>query len=117
MLLPVLGHAEGAVRHFECTFVQRCDGAGSCQADSGQVVFSMAPLSTAPDGSGKFEIRYDSVRASMQALSDTGPFHWKVGEDQHTLLVNSEHQMTWHRLHTDGAAETSIRFMNCRYRP
>jgi hypothetical protein len=85
VLAPGLGCTEGAVRHFDCTIVRSCDGSGSCAAQSGKVSFSMAPVSTAPDGSGRYEIKYGSVRAPMHALSDSGPFHWKLGEEQNTL--------------------------------
>jgi hypothetical protein len=117
MLAPGMALAEGAVRQFDCTIVRTCDSSGSCIPESGKVTFSMAPVSTAPDGSGRFEIKYGSVIAPMQALSDAGPFHWKVGDEQNTLLLNSELEMLWHQLNIGASAAARVRFMTCRYRP
>jgi hypothetical protein len=117
VLAPGLGCTEGAVRHFDCTIVRSCDGSGSCAAQSGKVSFSMAPVSTAPDGSGRYEIKYGSVRAPMHALSDSGPFHWKLGDEQNTLLLNSEREMLWHQLNIGTPAKATVRFMTCRYQP
>ena len=117
VLTPAVGWAEGAVRQFDCTVVRSCDSSGSCTAQSGKVVFSMTPVSAAQDGSGRFEIRYGSVRVPMQALSDTGPFHWRVGEETNTLLLNSESEMLWHQLDIGTSAAATLRFMTCRYQP
>jgi hypothetical protein len=117
VLAPGLGWAEGAVRQFDCTIVRSCDGSGSCAALNGTVSFSMAPVSTAPDGSGRFEIKYGPVRTAMHALSDTGPFHWKIGDEQNTLLLNSEREVLWHQLNIGTPARATVRFMTCRYQP
>jgi hypothetical protein len=116
-MAPALNWAEGAVRRFDCTVVRSCNGSGSCTAESGKVAFSMAPVSTAGDGSGRFEIKYGSVRVPMQALADTGPFHWTVGDEQNTLLWSSEREMLWHQLNIRTTAISTIRFMTCRYQP
>jgi hypothetical protein len=99
---------EGAVRHIDCTIVSVCDNSGSCTLQSGKVIFRLAPIATAPDG---------SVSAPMQALSDAGPFHWKVGEEQNTLLLNSDREMLWHQLNIRGPLATKVRFMTGRYQP
>jgi hypothetical protein len=117
MLAPGVAWTEGAVRHFDCALVRACDSSGSCTPESGKVIFSMAPVSIAPDGSGRFEIKYGSVSAPMQALSDVGPFHWKVGDEQNTLLLNSEREMLWHQLNIGASATANVRFMTCRYQP
>lgn len=117
VLVPSLGRTEGAVRHLDCVIVRSCDSSGSCTAQDGKVNFSMTPVSAARDGSGRFEIRYGSVRAPMQALSDTGPFHWKIGHQHNTLLVTSEQAMLWHQLDVGGTAAASTRFLACRYQP
>ena len=117
MLTPGLGLAEGAVRQFDCAIVRSCNNSGACTPHSGKMTFSMAPVSTAQDGSGRFEIKYGSVRAPMQSLSDVGPFHWKVGEEQNTLLLNSEREMLWHQLNIGTSATATVLFMTCRHRP
>jgi hypothetical protein len=117
MLSPRMAWTEGAVRHFDCALVRACDSSGSCTPESGKVTFSMAPVSIAPDGSGRFEITYGSVSTPMQALSDLGPFHWKVGEEQNPLLLNSESEMLWHQLNIGASATAKVRFMSCGHRP
>lgn len=116
-LAPALGRTEGAVRHFDCVVVKTCDASGSCTEQNGKVTFRMTPVSSTLDGSGRFEIRYATVRAPMQALSDTGPFHWKVGTEHNTLLVTSIQGMLWHQLDVDKAEAASTRFLTCRYQP
>ena len=116
MVAPVPSLAEGAVRHLDCTVTRVCAESGSCNAGTGTVAFSMAPVKTAQDGSGSYEIRYGDKRAPMQALSGSGPFHWKLGDEQNTLLVNSESELLWHVLDLARSPRASIRFLSCRYR-
>jgi len=111
MLAPGMAWTEGAVRQFDCTIFRACDSSGSCTPESGKVAFRMAPVGTAPDGSGRFVITYGSASAPMQALSDSGPFHWKIGDEQNTLLLNSDHEMLWHQLNIDASAAARIQFM------
>jgi hypothetical protein len=109
--------AEGGVRRFDCTVVRTCDSAGTCNAGSETMTFSLAPASLSADGSGQYEIRYASVRASMQAVSDVGPFYWRSGEEQNTLLMSSDSQLLWHQLHLSPTPAAKIRFLSCRIQP
>jgi hypothetical protein len=112
-LVPGLVCAEGAVRQLQCTIERVCDAAGQCEAGSGVVGFSMAPVQLAPDGSGSYTMSYDGVEADMQARSELGPFYWNVGAARHALLVSSETQWLWHTLAVEPAPTATIRFLVC----
>ena len=73
-LLPNAGWGEGAVRLFDCTVVQVCNSAGSCEGGSGTVAFRMEPVQVGPDGGGRYELQYQNTEVAMDAVSDAGVF-------------------------------------------
>ena len=115
-LLPNAGWGEGAVRLLDCTVVQVCNAAGSCEAASGAVAFRMEPVQVGQDGSGRYELHYGETEAAMDALSDVGPFVWTVGEERNTLLASSETQFLWHRLTLDPVPAATVHFLTCTIR-
>jgi hypothetical protein len=115
-LLPSAGWGEGAVRLFDCTVVQVCNSAGSCEGGSGSVAFRMEPVQVGPDGGGRYELRYEDTEVAMDALSDAGPFVWAVGEERNTLLVSSETQLLWHQLTLAPVVAATVRFLTCTIR-
>ncbi|MDR0781111.1 MAG: hypothetical protein LBF16_10530 [Pseudomonadales bacterium] len=112
-LLPLIVHAEGAVRLFDCHVTKTCDGAGQCRADDQHIEFRMEPLVLADDGAGRYTLHYDGHTASMQALAEAGPFYWQQENTHHTLLVNAENRLLWHSLSVDAAPQARIRFLDC----
>jgi hypothetical protein len=115
-LLPNAGWGEGAVRLFDCTVVQVCNSAGSCEAASGAVAFRMEPVKVGPDGSGRYELKYGETKAAMNSLSDVGPFFWTVGDERNTLLASSETHLLWHQLTLDPVPAATVRFLTCTIR-
>jgi hypothetical protein len=112
-LFPTAGWGEGAVRLFDCTVVQVCNPAGSCERGSGTMTFRMEPVEVGPDGAGRYALKYDATEVVMDALSDAGPFVWAVGEERNTLLVSSGTQLLWHQLGLDPVPAASVRFLTC----
>jgi hypothetical protein len=112
-LAPGSASGEGAVKHLACTLERVCDAAGRCEDASGELAFTMAPISLAPDGAGSYTISYADVEADMQARSELGPFYWNVGAERHALLISSETQWLWHTLTLQGAPVATIRFLVC----
>jgi len=115
-ILVGVGHAEGAVRIFDCAVVQVCDGTGACVAGADVVTFRMEPVEVHPDGSGRYTLRYGDVEAAMTASSETGPFIWWQGQERHVLLVSSEHDFLWHQLVVESAPAATVRFLRCELR-
>jgi hypothetical protein len=115
-LLPTLVCGEGAVRLLDCSITRVCDAGGSCTAASDDVTFSMQPIESRADGSGRFQLHYGNTDAPMDALSDAGPFVWNVGAERNALLVSSETQFLWHRLTLDPMPTATVSFLRCAIR-
>lgn len=115
LLLPAAAWSEGAVKIFDCTVAQVCDGAGSCEAGSGHVTFRLEPVELEADGSGRYALSYDNHQAEAQAMSDLGPFFWTLGEERDTLLISSRTEFVWHRLALGPTSEATVRFLTCSF--
>ncbi len=115
-LSPTVVLAEGAHRYFDCTTTLLCNETGACEAASDSLTFHLAPLDAGEDGSGNFMLSYQDQEVVMQALSDAGPYIWRLGNDRHTLLASSETAFLWHQLILDGRPESRIRYLHCELR-
>ena len=111
--LPEFVWAEGAVRNLDCKVTQICDADGACKPASEEVNFRLAPESLREDGSGKYQISYRNVQASMDATSFAGPFYWTTDSERNTLLASSETQFLWHRLVLDSTPAAELYFLAC----
>jgi hypothetical protein len=106
--------AEGAVRQLDCRVAQVCDGAGRCRAGTGNIAFTIAPVSLAAGGAGRYTVDYGDVRAAAaEAWSDAGPFFWLVGSERNTLVASSETEWLWHRLSIEPAPRATVSFLSC----
>lgn len=112
---PPDARTEGAVKLLDCEIVRVCDAAGSCDAGSGEVRFRMEPLELAAGGAGSYQIRYRDAEASMQAMSDAGPFFWTAGSKRNALVASSETEWLWHELALGAAPQATVRFLACRF--
>lgn len=116
LLLPATAWAEGGVRLLECETSLVCDAAGSCDAASDQVTFTMEPLAVDASGAGDWQISYADERSAMSALSEAGPFFWVAGTERNTLLASSETEFLWHGLDLGEAVTARVRFLSCELR-
>lgn len=107
--------SEGAVKLLECDIVRVCDASGSCDAGSGDVRFRMEPVQLAAGGAGSYQISYGDAEASMQAMSDAGPFFWTAGSARNTLIASSETEWLWHELDVSSLPQATIRFLICSF--
>ena len=107
--------AEGAVKLLECEIVRVCDAGGHCDAGSGEVRFRMEPVELAPGGAGSYQISYLDVQASMQAMSDIGPFVWTVDSERSALIASSDSEWLWHELDLGAAPQATVRFLSCTF--
>lgn len=114
-LAPAAALAEGAVRELLCSYNRLCDAAGTCQDESGQIIFMMEPVTVADDGAGSFIIHYGGREADMRSAGYAGPYTWTTPLATSTLLANSEEQFLWHQLVLDPEPSARIHFMNCRF--
>lgn len=106
-------HAEGAGMVFTCQELTSCGPDGACTATpAAAVTFTLAPLTVGPEGEGIYKISYGNAEAEAQAMTGIGPFMWRFGTREHTLLFSSETNMLWHALDLDtGRAE--VFFLAC----
>ena len=113
--VPAAALAEGAVKVLRCSVARVCDGAGLCEAGSGEIEFRMEPQSVEASRAGRYALHYAGETADMQALSDAGPFIWSIGGERHALLASSEREWLWHELSLEPAPKAVIRFLACSF--
>jgi len=111
--LAINSYAEGAVRVFSCNLERVCNEAGTCETEAGEVEFRLEPMQLDGNGAGSYRLSYEDKDVIMQAYSDTGPFTWRIGSDQHTLLVNSETGMLWHSLSLAASLQSRSHYLEC----
>jgi len=107
---------EGSVRTFQCLADKVCDAHGSCTPADNEVEFRMEPLQLDAGGAGDYRLSYGEDTVAMRADSDAGPFMWESDGSRHTLLVNSEARLLWHRLEFASPLSSRITFLQCALR-
>lgn len=105
--------AEGAVRTFHCTLERVCDTAGVCVATEGDMEFRLEPQQLDDNGAGSYRLAYEDNNVAMQAYSDAGPFTWRIGSVQHSLLVNAENRLLWHSLSLEAPLQSRSHYLEC----
>ena len=75
----------------------------------------MEPVEIAAGGAGSYQISYGDVQASMQAMSDIGPFVWTAGSERHALIASSDTEWLWHELALGAAPRATVRFLSCTF--